>query len=162
MGKKNTDINKTKEFKNITVNRKAYHDYEILDKFDAGMELMGSEVKSIREGRVNLKDSYVEIRSLEAFLLNAHISQYNNASYNNHEPERVRKLLLHKRELLKLDNRVKTRGVSIIPLRMYLTTKGLIKIEIALAKGKRVYDKKQAIKEKDIRREVDRELRRYK
>jgi SsrA-binding protein len=161
MAKKNNDIDRTKEYKNITVNRKAYHDYEILDKLDAGMELMGSEVKSIRDGRVNLKDSYVEIRSQQAFLLNAHISQYSNASYNNHEPERVRKLLLHKREILKLDNRVKTRGVSIIPLRMYFTAKGLVKIEIALAKGKRVYDKKQAIKEKDIRRESDRELRHY-
>lgn len=161
MGKKNNDIDKTKEFRNITVNRKAYHDYEIIEKFEAGMELTGSEVKSVREGRVNLKDAYVEIRSLEAFLLNSHISQYTNASYNNHIPERVRKLLLHRRELLKLDNRVKTRGVSIIPLRMYLTVKGRIKIEIALAKGKRVYDKKQAIKERDIRKEVDRELRHY-
>lgn len=161
MGKKNNDIDKTKEFRNITVNRKAFHDYEILEKFEAGIELTGSEVKSIREGKVNLKDSYVEIRSVEAFLLNSHVSQYTNASYNNHEPERVRKLLLHRRELLKLDNRVKTRGVSIIPLRMYLTTKGRIKIEIALAKGKRVYDKKQAIKERDIRKETDRELRHY-
>ncbi|MCU0287799.1 MAG: SsrA-binding protein SmpB [Acidobacteria bacterium] len=160
MGKKN-DTDKTKEFRNITVNRKAFHDYEILEKFEAGMELTGSEVKSIREGRVNLKDSYVEIRSLEAFLLNSHISAYPNASYNNHVPERVRKLLLHRREILKLDNRVKTRGVSIIPIRMYLTAKGLIKIEIAIAKGKRVYDKKQAIKERDIRKEADRELRHY-
>jgi SsrA-binding protein len=158
-------MNKKKEkqekFKNITVNRKAFHDYEILEKYEAGMVLVGSEVKSIREGKVNLKDSYVEIRKLEAFLISSHISHYSNASYNNHEPERVRKLLLNKREILKLDKKVKTRGVSVIPLRMYFTAKGRIKIEIALAKGKRAYDKKQAIKDRDIRRDTDRELRNY-
>ena len=155
-------IDKQKEFKDITVNRKAFHDYEVLEKHEAGMMLVGSEVKSIREGKVNLKDSYVEIRFQEAFIINAHISQYSNASYNNHEPERERKLLLHKQELLKLDRKVKTKGVSIIPLRMYFTTKGRVKIEIALAKGKRAYDKKQIIKERDIRRDAERELRIYK
>jgi SsrA-binding protein len=159
MSKKN---NKQKEFKDITVNRKAFHDYEILEKHEAGMMLVGSEVKSIREGKVNLKDSYVEIRFQEAFLINAHISQYSNASYNNHEPERERKLLLHKQELLKLDRKVKTRGVTIIPLRMYFTAKGRVKIEIAVAKGKRAYDKKQVIKDRDIRRDAERELRDYK
>ena len=159
MSKKN---NKQKEFKDITVNRKAFHDYEILEKHEAGMVLVGSEVKSIREGKVNLKDSYVEIRSQEAFLINAHISQYSNASYNNHEPERVRKLLLHKQELIKLDRKVKTRGVTIIPLRMYFTSKGRVKIEIDMVKGKRTYDKKQVIKERDIRRDAERELRNYK
>jgi SsrA-binding protein len=157
----NKKTDKQKEFKNITVNRKAFHDYEILEKYEAGMVLVGSEVKSIREGKVNLKDSYVEIRKVEAFLVSSHISHYSNASYNNHEPERVRKLLLNRREILKLDKKVKTRGVSIIPLRMYFTTKGRIKVEIALAKGKRAYDKKQAIKDRDIRRDTDRELRNY-
>ena len=125
------------EQKNITVNRKAFHNYEIIDKYEAGMVLVGSEVKSIREGKVNLKDSYVEMRSAEAFLVNTHIAAYSNASYNNHEPERERKLLLHKRELLKLDKKVKTRGFSVIPLRMYFNKKGKVKIEIAIAKGKR-------------------------
>lgn len=157
MSKKKKD--KSKDFKNITLNRKAFRDYEILDKFEAGMVLVGSEVKAIREGKVNLKDSYVEIRNLEAFLQNSHISHYSNASYNNHEPERVRKLLLHRREIMKLDKKVKTRGVSIIGLRMYFNEKGRIKIEIALAKGKRAYDKKQAIKDRDISRDTDREMR---
>lgn len=157
----NKDKDKTKEFRNITINRKAFHDYEVLEKYEAGMELVGSEVKSIREGKVNLKDSYVEIRNLEAFLLNSHISQYSNASYNNHEPERVRKLLLHRREIMKLDKKVKAKGNSIIPLRMYFNLKGKIKIEIALARGKRSYDKKQAIKDRDISRDTDRELRNY-
>lgn len=161
MGKKEKGIDKTKEYRNITVNRKAFHEYEISEKYEAGMVLVGSEVKSIREGKVNLKDSYVEIRNLEAFLVSSHISHYSNASYNNHEPERQRKLLLHRREILKLDKKVKTRGVSIVPLRMYFNLKGRIKIEIALAKGKRAYDKKQAIKDRDISRDTDRELRNY-
>jgi len=159
MGKKEKE--KDNFFKNITVNKKALHDYEILEKFEAGMVLMGSEIKSTRDGRVNLKDSYVEIRAGEAFLVKAHISPYPNASYNNHEPERERKLLLHKRELMKLDKKVKTRGVTIVPLRMYFNKKGMAKIEIALAKGKREYEKKDKIKEKDIIRDMDRELRRF-
>lgn len=149
------------ERKNITVNKKAFHNYEIIEKFEAGMVLVGSEVKSIREGKVNLKDSYVDMRSVEAFLVNAHIAAYSNASYNNHEPERERKLLLHRRELMKLDKKVKTRGFSIVPLRMYFNKKGRVKIEIAIAKGKREYEKKQKIKDRDIKRDVERELRRY-
>ena len=152
---------KAPAFKNIAVNKKAFHDYEIIEKYDAGIALLGSEVKSIREGRVSFKDSYVEIRSQEAFLVSTHIAAYPNATYNNHEPERVRKLLLHRQELKKLDRKIKTRGITIVPLRMYLTPKGLVKIEIALAKGKRLYDKKQKIKEKDIQRDVDREMKRY-
>lgn len=159
MGKK--DKEKETPQRNITVNKKAFHDYEIIDKYEAGMVLMGSEVKSLREGKINLKDSYVEIKALEAFLVNSHIAPYSNASYNNHEPERERKLLLHRQELLKLDRKVKTRGVTIVPLRMYFTKKGIVKIEIALAKGKREYEKKQKIKDRDIKREVERELRRY-
>jgi SsrA-binding protein len=149
------------EQKKITVNKKAFHNYEIIDKFEAGMVLVGSEVKAIREGKINLKDSYVEIRAVEAFLVNAHISAYSNASYNNHEPERERKLLLHRRELMKLDKKVKTRGFSIVPLRMYFNEKGRVKVEIAIAKGKREYQKKQRIKDRDIKREVDREMKKY-
>jgi SsrA-binding protein len=149
------------KLKKVTVNKKAYHDYEIIEKFEAGMMLEGSEVKSLRAGRVNLKDSYIDIRGKEAFLIGTHISMYSNASYNNHEPERVRKLLLHKQELKKMDKKVKTKGVTIIPLQIFLTPKGLFKIEIALAKGKRSYDKKQQIKEKDIKREMAREMKNF-
>jgi SsrA-binding protein len=157
-------MNKKKDdqhLRNVTVNKKAFHDYEIIEKLEAGMTLLGSEVKAIREGRVNLKDSYVDMKEEEAFLVNAHIGPYSNASYNNHEPERKRKLLLHKQELHKLDKKVNTRGFTIIPLRMYFTPKGLVKIEIALAKGKRAYDKKQQIIERDIKREMDRELKKF-
>jgi len=146
----------------ITENRKAFHNYEILEKFEAGIALLGSEVKSIREGKANLKDSYVNIRSAEAFLINSHIALYSNASYNNHEPERERKLLLHRRQIKKLDQKIKERGLSLIALKMYYNKKGYVKVEIALAKGKRVWEKKQKIKEKDIKREVDRELKYYK
>jgi SsrA-binding protein len=148
--------------KNITVNKKALHEYEILEKFEAGMALTGSEVKSIREGKVNLKDAYVLIRQREAFLINSHISAYSNASYNNHEPERERKLLLNRKEIMKLDKKVRERGFSIVALRMYFSDKGYIKLEIALAKGKRLWEKKQKIKERDIKRETDREMKYFK
>ena len=148
--------------KNITINKKALHEYEIIEKFEAGMVLRGSEVKSIREGKVNLKDAYVLIREREAFLLNSHISAYSNASYNNHEPERERKLLLNRKEIEKVHKKVKERGFSLIALRMYFNPKGFIKLEIALAKGKRLWEKKQKIKERDIKKDVDRELKHYK
>ncbi len=148
--------------KNITVNKKALHEYEIIEKFEAGMVLRGSEVKSIREGKVNLKDAYVLIRDREAFLNNSHIAAYSNASYNNHEPERERKLLLNRKEIAKVHKKIKERGFSLIALRMYFNPKGIVKLEIALAKGKRRWEKKQKIKERDIKKDVDRELKHYK
>ncbi len=150
------------EYKNIAVNRKASHEYEIVEKVEAGISLLGSEVKSAREGNVNIKDAYVDLRSGEAILLNAHISQYVNAGINNHEPLRNRKLLLHKQELKKFIKKTTQRGFTVIPLRMYFTKKGLIKIEIALARGKHSYDKKQALKERDQKRDMARELKNYK
>ena len=141
----------------MTVNRKAFHDYEILEKMEAGLILTGSEVKSLRDNRVNLKDSFIDLKNNEAFLINAHISPYPNANIFNHEPERVRKLLLHQAEIRKLDKKIKTKGMTIVPLRIYFNEKGRAKIEIALAKGKRLYEKRQAIREKDIRREMERE-----
>ncbi len=146
----------------ITVNKKAFFDYEIIEKLEAGLELVGSEVKSLREGRVNLKDSFVEVRGQQAFLIHAHISPYPNASYNNHEPERVRRLLLHHREIHRLDQKVRAKGVTIMPLRLYFNDQGRAKIEIGLARGKREYEKKQKIKEKDVKREIDRDMRHFK
>ena len=147
--------------KTIAQNKKAFHDYEILDKFEAGIALVGSEVKSIRAGRISLKDSFVEIHDGEAFLLRCHISPYEQASIFNHEPESKRKLLLHGREIHRLDQKVKDRGFSIVPLQVYLTDKGLIKVEIALVRGKREYEKKQKLKERDIQREMDRDVQRF-
>ena len=146
----------------ITVNKKALHNYEILETLEAGLSLMGSEVKSIREGKVSLKDSYIGIREREAFLLNCHITPYSHASIINHEPERERKLLLHRREIDKLHQKVKERGLSIIALKLYFNPKGKVKLEIGLAKGRRLWEKKQKIKERDIKRETDRELKYYK
>lgn len=148
--------------KTIAQNKKAFHDYEILDKFEAGMALAGSEVKSIRAGRISLKDSFVEIQNGEAFLLRCHISPYEQASIFNHEPERKRKLLLNRFEIHRLDQKVRTRGFSIVPLQVFLTDKGLFKIEIALVRGKREYEKKQKLKERDIQREMDRDVQRFK
>jgi SsrA-binding protein len=147
--------------KTIAQNKKAFHDYEVLDRFEAGIALAGSEVKSIRAGRVSLKDSFVEVLNREAFLLRCHVSPYEQAGVFNHEPERKRKLLLHAREIHRLDQKVKERGFSIVPLQVFLTDKGLIKVEIALVRGKREYEKKQKLKERDIRREMDRDLQRF-
>jgi len=147
--------------KTIAQNKKAFHDYEILDKFEAGIALVGSEVKSIRAGRISLKDAFVEIHDNEAFLLRCHISPYLQANIFNHEPERKRKLLLHGREIHRLDQKVKARGFSIVPLQVFLTDKGLVKIEIALVRGKREYEKKQKLKERDIQREMDRDVQRF-
>jgi SsrA-binding protein len=147
--------------KTIAQNKKAFHDYEILDRFEAGIALVGSEVKSIRAGRISLKDSFVEVLGGEAFLLRCHVSPYEQAGIFNHEPERRRKLLLHGREIHRLDHKVRERGFSIVPLQVFFTNKGLIKVEIALVRGKREYEKKQKLKERDIRREMDRDLQRF-
>jgi SsrA-binding protein len=147
--------------KTLAQNKKAFRDYEVLDRFEAGIALAGSEVKSIRAGRVSLKDSFVEVRDGEAFLLRCHVSPYEQAGAFNHEPERKRKLLLHGREIHRLDQKVKERGFSIVPLQVLLTDKGLIKVEIALVRGRREYEKKQKLKERDIRREMDRDLQRF-
>lgn len=145
----------------LAQNKKAYHDFEILDKLEAGIALAGSEVKSMRAGRISFKDSYIEVRGGEAFLVRCHVAPYEQAGAFNHEPERRRRLLLHAREIHRLDQKVKERGFSIVPLRAYLNEKGRIKIEIALVRGKREYEKKQKIKERDIRREMDRDVQRF-
>ena len=146
----------------ITVNRKAFHNYEIVDRLEAGISLTGSEIKSIRAGHVSFKDSYVEILAGQAWLVGCHISLYANASYNNHEPERRRKLLLHQQEIKRWDGKVRAKGVTIVPLQMHFTPKGIVKIEIGLAKGRREYEKKQKLKDRDISREMDREMSRFK
>lgn len=137
----------------ITQNRKAYHDYFIEESYEAGIVLKGTEVKSIREGRINLKDSYVIIKDLEALLLNCHISPYSHGNIMNHDPLRTRKLLLHKKEIIKLLGKSQQKGYSIVPLKVYF--KGPhAKIEIGLAKGKREYEKRDSIKEREAKREI--------
>ncbi|MGB7443645.1 MAG: SsrA-binding protein SmpB, partial [Coleofasciculaceae cyanobacterium] len=134
---------------------------EILETYEAGLELKGTEVKSIREGRANLRDGYALIRNGEAWLLNVHISPYESSSlYFNHEPRRTRKLLLHKREIRKLIGKVEQEGLTLIPLKMYLK-RGLVKVTIALGKGKKLHDKRETIKRRQDNREMARALKRY-
>ena len=145
----------------ITENRKARFDYHILEKFEAGMVLTGSEVKSLRNGQANLKDSYISFRGDEAFLQKAHISVYAASSYNNHEPERLRKLLLNRRELNKIFGALKEKGQTCVPLKMYFS-KGKVKLEIALCKGKDKGDKRESVRKRDADRAVQKALKRSK
>jgi SsrA-binding protein len=139
----------------IAENRKARHDYLIVDQFEAGLVLTGTEVQSLRLGRVNLKDSYAKIKNGEIFLYQMHIGPYPFAYYNNHEPLRTRKLLLHKREITRLYAKVNEQGHTLVPLKIYFKA-GKAKIALALVKGKREFDKRAAIRERDQRRELDR------
>ena len=144
--------------KPIATNRKAFHDYFIDDRTEAGLVLTGTEVKSLREGRAQLKDSYIQFRDGEAYLIGAHISPYGSGSWTNHLPERDRKLLLHRRELDRWASAVATKGVACVPLSLYF--KGSrAKAEIALVKGKKMHDKRDAIRDRDLKREADREMR---
>jgi SsrA-binding protein len=142
----------------IATNRKAFFNYEILDRAEAGVRLLGSEVKSIREGGFNFRDAFVEYRDGELFLVGARIGPYSHSNLQNHAEDRVRKLLLHKREILKLGGRATERGLTIMPLRAYFKG-GRVKLEIGLAHGKRAHDKRDAIKQKDIDRDARQEMR---
>lgn len=146
--------------KNVAVNKKAYFNYEIIESLEAGIALQGSEVKSIKEGRISLKDSYAEIRDGEVFLVQCHISPYEAANRFNHDPLRPRRLLLHRQEIKRLTGKIKEKGFTLVPTKVMLNEKGRIKLEISLAKGKRVYEKKEAIKERERDREMRRELKR--
>lgn len=139
----------------IADNKKARFDFEIIEKYEAGLVLTGSEVKSLREGAVNLKDSYISFRNGEAYLQNAHISEYRASSYNNHEPERLRKLLLHREEINKIMGRVQEKSLTCVPLKLYFKS-GKVKIEIALGRGKKLHDKRESLKKKATDREMAR------
>ena len=146
------------EEKNITVNRKARHEYNILQTLEAGIVLVGTEVKSLRQGKANLVDSYATIKNSEAWLINLHISEYTQGNINNHDPKRERKLLLNKSEIRKLIGKTKEKGLTLIPLRLYFK-KGKVKVEIALAKGKKVYDKRKDIAKRDFERDQERKIK---
>jgi SsrA-binding protein len=144
----------------IAQNRRARRDYFIVDEFEAGLVLKGTEVKSLRQGRANLKDSYARIKDGEVFVYQMHIAPYPFAYYDNHDPLRPRKLLLHKHEIKRLYGKVNEKGHSLIPLRLYFKS-GKVKIALALVKGKRKYDKREAIKRRDEQRDLDREMKKY-
>ncbi len=145
----------------ISNNKKAYHDYFIENTIEAGIVLQGTEIKSVRMGNVNLKDSFIRIKNEEAFLENMHISPYEQGNRFNHEPLRNRKLLLHKKEILKLQQKAKEEGLAIIPTKLYFGNGSKVKVEVALAKGKKLYDKRQDLKEKDAKREIEKAMKNY-
>jgi len=142
----------------IANNKKARFDYTVVDTYEAGLSLRGSEVKSLRDGACNLKDSYIAFRGDEAFLQKAHISEFKASSYNNHEPERMRKLLMHRNELDKIYANMREKGYSCVPLKIYFKA-GRVKLEIATVKGKKQHDKRQDIKEKSAKRDIQRQLK---
>ncbi|MED9812460.1 MAG: SsrA-binding protein SmpB [Thomasclavelia ramosa] len=142
----------------VSQNKKAYHDFFILDTYEAGIELKGTEIKSVRKGSVNLKDSFIRIKNDEAFIENMHIAPYEQGNRFNHEPLRTRKLLLHKKQIKKLQKEVKENGLTIVPTKLYFNTSKL-KVEVALARGKKLYDKRQDLKEKDSKRDIERALK---
>ncbi len=144
----------------IAVNRKARHDYFILDTFECGIVLTGTEIKSVRAGRVNLKDSFAMIRNGELWLIGVHISPYEKGRYYNHEPERDRKLLVHRAEIVRLNSKVREKGLTLVPLSLYMKNGRHAKVELALAKGKAEHDKRDAIAEKDAKRAMARAIRR--
>lgn len=146
------------EEKNITVNRKARHEFAIIQTFEAGIALQGTEVKSLRQGKINLTDSYAQVQNGEVWLLNTHINVYDHGNINNHDPVRKRKLLLNKSEIRKLEKAVNEKGNTLIPLRFYFKG-GIVKVELAIAKGKKVYDKRHDIAKRDAERELDRKLK---
>lgn len=150
-------MSKTKIDKNIVIkNKRATFDYELLEKFTAGIVLVGTEIKSIRIGKASLAESYCRLINGEMWLLNMHIAEYFYGSYNNHEIRRDRKLLLNKKELKKIERKTKETGLTIIPTRLFFNERGLAKVRIALAKGKKQYDKRQTLREKDDKRQLDR------
>ena len=147
--------------KTVATNRKAYHNYHIGDSVEAGIALTGTEIKSIRDGRISLGDAYVKPEAGELWLLNAHIARYEAGSYLSHEPKRPRKLLLHRKQINNLASQILEKGLTLVPLKIYI--KGsLAKVEVALAKGKKLYDKRETITRREIEREIGRATKRYK
>lgn len=143
----------------VAVNKHVSHDYAILEKFEAGLALLGSEVKSIRDGRISLKESYAEVKNGEVFLVKCHVSPYEAANIFNHDPLRDRKLLLHRREIKRLAGKTQERGLTLVPTRVLISDRGKIKLELALVRGKREYEKREAIKKRDTDREIRAEIK---
>lgn len=147
------------ESKTITVNRKAYHDYHILESFEAGIVLTGTEIKSVRAGRVNIRDAYAKPEGNELWLHNAHIAGYQAGSYYNHEPNRPRKLLMHRKQINEMAAIANQKGLTLVPLKLYIK-KGIAKLELGVARGKRFHDKREAIAKRESDREIERALKR--
>lgn len=153
-------MTKEEHIKIVATNKKAFHNYELTETYEAGIALHGSEVKSVRQGKISLKESYAKIKNGELFLINCHISPYSSSSFFNHEPLRTRKLLMHKREIIRLQSKTQEKGFTIVPTKIYFK-KGKIKIELALAHGKRLFDKRAESRRKTIEREIRSALKGY-
>jgi len=149
---------KNESEKLVASNKKARHEYFIEEVYEAGIVLTGTEIQSVRRGKVSLIDSYVEVKQGESYLINAHISEYDFGNIFNHEPRRTRKLLLHKMQIRKLESKIREKGMTVVPLRMYLK-RGLAKLEIGLARGKKLYDKRDDIAKRDVARDIDRAIK---
>ena len=145
--------------KSIAKNRRALHEYEILETYEAGIELTGTEVRSLRENNCQLTDCFALVRGGEVWLHNVHIAPYSNGTYNNVDPDRKRKLLLHRREIRLLEQKTREKGLTLVPVSMYFNDKSLVKVELAVARGKKLHDKRQSIAERDVKREIDRALK---
>ena len=145
--------------KNVITNKKASFNYFLEDKYEAGIVLTGTEIKSIRNNNVNIQDSYILIKNNELFILNMHIAEYKFGNIFNHDPFRTRKLLMHKKQILKLQQKLKQDGYTLVPTRLYFNDNNILKVEIALAKGKKNYDKRESIKQKDIKREIQKKYK---
>jgi len=152
----------SKNQRSVTINKKAYHNFELIEKFEAGLSLIGSEVKSLRAGAADLSGSYARIEEKQCWLVGANIAPYEQAGIYNHEPTRKRKLLLHKVQIRRIKTKLEQRGFTFVPLQIYFNRKGLAKIELALARGKRQYDKRKAITERMQRRDIDRDMKKLK
>jgi len=145
----------------IVQNRKAKFEYEFLERFEAGLQLTGTEVKSLRHGKASLQEAYCYVENGQAFIRNMNIAEYEKGSWNNHDPMRTRKLLLKKKEIEKMAKSVEKKGNTIVPIRLYFNENNLAKLDLALARGKKVHDKRESIKERDTKREMDRQMRDY-
>lgn len=150
-----------KQPNSVAVNKKAYFNFELLDKYEAGLSLLGTEVKSLRTSQADLNGAYARIEGTQCWLVGSTIAPYQNASIENHEPTRKRKLLLHKAEIRKIKTKLEQRGFTLVPLRIYFNKRGIAKIELALAKGKRQYDKRKAITERQQKRDIDKQSKKY-
>jgi len=162
MGKKKKNISKESDGrKTIEVNKQARRNYELVDTFEAGIELLGAEVKSIREGGISLKDSYIRFKKGECFLVSCHVAPYRFARQADIDPYRDRKLLLHKREIVRMSSQVQQKGLTAVPLKIYFNKEGRCKVELALGRGKKLHDKRQDVKKRDAQREMQRAIKNY-
>ena len=143
----------------VSTNRKAYHEFQIIEVLEAGLELLGSEVKSLREGKASFKESYIKIRKGQAWMVGVHISAYSHTGFSGHEPLRDRRLLLHKNEIYKINQKLSEKGLTALPLKLYFNKRGWLKVEVGLAKGKKLYDKRDTKKRRDIERDIQRQMK---